>query len=375
MYIAAALSTVAIALAAGAATAQELLVRIGHVAPLTGGMADYGRDSENGVRLAVEELNARGVVIGGRRARFALLSEDDASEPRQGTLAAQKLCDTKVAGIVGHLNSGTTIPAAKIYSECGIPHITVSATNPQLTRLGYSTTFRTTPDDNTLGAGVAMYAAEQLKLKSVAVIDDRTAYGHGVAEVFKKTAHERGLKIVAVHHTSDKATDFTTILTAIRAKKPDAVFFGGLHGQAGPMLRQMAQLGMNGVWFLGGDGFCSPDLAQLAGQPRNVERVICTEGGTPLEKRPAGVAWRARYDARFPQQFQQPSPYTYDATLVLVDAMQRAASADPKVYARRLFETNYDGLMMRIAFAADGELKQPPMTMYGYRDGRKVALD
>ena len=298
---AAVLAVVAAALCvAQAGAAQELVVRIGHVAPITGGMADYGRDSENGVRLAIEELNSRGMSIGGRKARFELLSEDDASEPKQGTLAAQKLCDTKVSGAVGHLNSGTTIPAAKIYNECGIPHITVSATNPQLTRLGYKTTFRTTPNDDALGAGVAVYAAEQLELKTVAVIDDRTAYGQGVAAVFKNTARERGLKIVAEHYTSDKTTDFATILTAIRAKKPDAVFFGGLHGQAGPMLRQMAQLGMGGPWFLGGDGFCSPDLAQLAGDARHVERTICTEGGTPLDKRPAGAAWRARYEARFP---------------------------------------------------------------------------
>lgn len=184
----------ALVTAAGLASAQDLVVRIGHVAPLSGPQAHYGKDNENGVRMAIEDLNAQGVTIAGRKVRFELVAEDDAADPKQGTAAAQKLCDAKVAGVVGHLNSGTTIPASKVYNDCGIPHITGAATNPNLTRPGYKTTYRIIANDNALGAGLAFYAADALKLKRVAVIDDRTAYGQGVAEVFKRTAQQRACR-------------------------------------------------------------------------------------------------------------------------------------------------------------------------------------
>ena len=211
----------------------------------------------------------------------------------------------------------------------------------------------------------------------MALIDDRTAYGQGVAAEFRKAAQARGMRVVAEHYTDDKATDFNAILTAIKAKAPDAVFYGGVYPQAGPMLRQMEQLGMANVRFLGGDGICYPKLGELAGGAKTVDNVFCAEGGTPIERTPAapGTAWRARYDARFPGQFQIPAPYSYDAAMLLVDAMTRAGSADPRVYAAHLFSADYQGLMRRIGFEADGEMKSPPMTIYGFRGGKKTALD
>ncbi len=359
----------------GSAAAQDLLVRVGHAGPLSGGFAAYGKDAENGVRMAIEELNAKGMSIGGKRTRFELLAEDDASEPKQGALVAQKLCDAKVNGVVGHLNSGTTIPASGIYHACGVPHITIAATNPKLTQAGYKTTFRMTPNDNMLGAGIARHAAQVLGVKTVAVIDDRTAYGQGVAEVFKKTAVTMGLTIVDEQYTNDKALDFSAQLTAIKSKRPDAIFFGGLYPQAGPMLRQMEQIGLTAVKFLGGDGICNPDLGKLSGGARTADNVFCTQGGWSLQKMAGGAAWKVRYDARFPAQYQTPSPYTYDATMVLVDAMVRAGSIDPRVYAAELFRTDYQGVTARIRFELDGEMKDPPMTLYVYRDGKKTTLD
>ena len=235
----------AIAAVAGIASAQDMVVKIGHVAPMSGAQAHYGKDNENGVRMAIEDLNAQGVTIGGKKVKFEIQAEDDAADPKQGTAAAQKLCDTKVAGVVGHLNSGTTIPASKVYNDCGIPHVTGAATNPNLTKPGYKTTYRIIANDNALGAGLALYAADTLKLKKVAVIDDRTAYGQGVAEVFKKTAESKGMQVVDAQFTTDKATDFMAILTSIKSKAPDAIFFGGMDAQAGPMLRQMDQLGLS----------------------------------------------------------------------------------------------------------------------------------
>lgn len=365
-----------IAAACGLAAAQDVqVVKIGHVAPVSGAQAHYGKDNENGVRMAIEDLNTQNVTIGGKKVRFEIQAEDDAADPKQGTAAAQKLCDAKVAGVVGHLNSGTTIPASKVYHDCGIPHITGAATNPNLTKPGYDTTYRIIANDNALGAGLALYAADTLKLKKVAIIDDRTAYGQGVADVFKKTAQSKGMQVVDEQFTTDKATDFMAILTAIKAKSPDAIFYGGMDPQAGPMLRQMEQLGLTNVKYFGGDGICTSEIAKLSAGAKTLGNVVCAEGGASLAKMPGGEAWKKRYDAKYPGQFQVYSPYTYDATFVLVDAMKRANSIDPKKYIPELKKTNFKGVTANIAFEPNGELKNPAMTLYVYKDGKKTPLN
>ena len=323
-------------------------MKIGHVGPVSGAQAHYGKDNENGVRMAIEEINAAGTTIGGKKIKFEIQAEDDAADPKQGTAAAQKLCDAKVAGVVGHLNSGTTIPASKVYNDCGIPHVTGAATNPNLTKPGYKTTYRIIANDNALGAGLAFYAADALKLKKVAIIDDRTAYGQGVAEVFKRTATSKGMTVVDEQFTTDKATDFMAILTAIKAKAPDAIFYGGMDPQAGPMLRQMEQLGMANVKYFGGDGICTSEIAKLAAGAKTLGNVVCAEGGASLAKMPGGNAWKAKYDKKYPNQFQVYSPYTYDATFLLVDAMKRANSTDPKVYTPELIKSNFKGVTTTI---------------------------
>jgi branched-chain amino acid transport system substrate-binding protein len=361
--------------AAPAPAGDTLVVKIGHVAPTSGAQAHYGKDNENGVRMAIEDLNKQGVVIGGKKAVFEIVAEDDAADPKQGTAAAQKLCDSKVAGVVGHLNSGTTIPASKVYNDCGIPHVTGAATNPDLTKPGYKTTYRIIANDLALGAGLAFYAADTLKLKKVAIIDDRSAYGQGVADIFKKTAKEKGMTVVDEQFTTDKATDFMAILTAIKAKNPDAVFYGGMDPQAGPMLRQMEQLGMSKVKYFGGDGICTSEIAKLAGGAKTLNNVICAEGGASLAKMPGGLEWKKRYDEKYPNQFQVYSPYTYDATFVLVDAMKRANSIDPKVYTPELLKTSFKGVTTTIEFLPNGELKNPAITLYHYKDGKKTPLE
>jgi branched-chain amino acid transport system substrate-binding protein len=369
------IAAAAVVMVAGNAAAQDMVVKIGHVGPVSGAQAHYGKDNENGARMAIEDLNAKGVTIGGKKAKFELLAEDDGADPKQGTAVAQKLCDMKVNGVVGHLNSGTTIPASKIYNDCGIPHVTPSATNPKLTQNGYKTTFRLLANDNALGAGLALHAANNLKLKKVAIIDDRTAYGQGVAEIFKKTAQSKGIQIVDEQYTTDKATDFMAILTSIKSKQPDGIFFGGMDTQGGPMVRQMEQLGMSNVKYFGGDGICTDKIIDLSGGAKTLGNVICAEGGASLGKMPGGTAWKARYDAKYPKQFQVYSPYVYDATMVLVDAMVKAGSTDPKVYGPQLFKTDYQGVTAKIGFEADGELKNPAISLYNYKDGKKVPIN
>jgi branched-chain amino acid transport system substrate-binding protein len=365
----------ALATIAGAVSAQDMVVKIGHVGPISGSQASYGKDNENGARMAIEDLNAKGVTIGGKKVKLELVAEDDGADPKQGAAVAQKLCDAKVAGVVGHLNSGTTIPASKIYNECGIAMITPSATNPALTKPGYKTTFRMLANDNALGAGLAFYAADALKLKRIAVIDDRTAYGQGVAEVFKRTALAKGITIVDDQFTTDKAVDFMSILTAIKAKNPDGVFYGGMDPQAGPMLRQMEQLGMSNVKYFGGDGLCTQDLIKQSGGAKTLENVVCAEGGASLEKMPGGAAWKKRYDAKYPGQFQVYSPYTYDAVHVFVEAMVAAGSTDPKVYLPKLAAVSYKGVTTTVQFETNGELKNPAITLYVYKGDKKIALN
>src|SRR6195256_2216269 len=317
---------------AGASTAQDTVVKIGHVGPTSGGIAHLGKDNENGARMAIDELNAKGVTIGGKKAKLELLAEDDAGDPKQGTAVAQKLVDSKVNGVIGHLNSGTTIPASKIYSDAGIPQISPSATNPKYTRQGFKTAFRVVADDVHLGGTLGRYAVKELKGKSIAVIDDRTAYGQGVAEEFTKAVKASGGSIAETQFTTDKATDFTAILTGIKAAKPDVIFFGGMDAVAGPMIRQMKQLGITSK-FMGGDGICSSELPKLAGGAMADGQVVCAEaGGVEGEQKIGMDKFRDDYKKKFGIDVQVYAPYVYDATNVMVAAMVKAGSSDPKVY-------------------------------------------
>ena len=185
------IAAASVALLAGAASAQDMVVKIGHVGPVSGAQAHYGKDNENGARMAIDDLNAKGVTIGGKKVKLELVAEDDAADPKQGTAAAQKLCDAKVAGVVGHLNSGTTIPASAIYNQCGIPHITPSATNPKLTTQGFKTTFRLLANDNALGAGLALHAGGIVRSPLlVTIMFSATALGI-VISVLKDAAQAR----------------------------------------------------------------------------------------------------------------------------------------------------------------------------------------
>jgi len=361
----------ALTVLAGASFAQEV-VKIGHVAPTSGAIAHLGKDNENGARMAIDELNAKGVKIGGKAVKLELLAEDDAADPKQGTAAAQKLVDSKVSGVIGHLNSGTSIPASKIYSDAGIPQISPSATNPKFTRNGYKTTFRVVADDVHLGGTLGRYAVNNVKGKSIAVIDDRTAYGQGVAEEFEKAVKAAGGKLVGHEFTTDKASDFMSILTTIKAKKPDVVFFGGMDAVAGPMIRQMKSLGINAK-FMGGDGICSAELAKLAGDAMADGQVICAEaGGVEGQQKKGMEDFTARYKTRFNADVQVYAPYVYDAVNVMVDAMVRAKSSEPAKYLPELAKTSgYKGVTGTITFDNKGDIKNGALTLYTYKAGKR----
>ncbi len=362
-------------LIAGAASAQDMVVKIGHVGPTSGGIAHLGKDNEMGARMAIDELNAKGVSIGGKKVKFELLAEDDDGDPTQGTAVAQKLVDSKVMGVIGHLNSGTSIPASKIYSDAGIPQISPSATNPKFTRNGYKTAFRVVADDVHLGGTLGRYAVKELKGKSIAVIDDRTAYGQGVAEEFAKAVKASGGAIAEQQFTTDKATDFTAILTAIKAKKPDVVFYGGMDAVAGPMIRQMKQLGITAK-FMGGDGICSGELPKLAAGAMADGQVVCAEAGGVEGEQKAGMdKFRADFKKKFNADVQIYAPYVYDATMVMVDAMVKAGSAEPAKYLPVLAKTSgYKGVTGTIAFDEKGDVKNGALTLFTYKGEKREQI-
>ncbi len=363
----------AFAATAGVASAQTV-VKIGHVGPLTGGIAHLGKDNEFGGRLAIEELNAKGLTIGGKPVKFELIGEDDAADPKQGTAAAQKLVDSGVAGVVGHLNSGTSIPAARIYSNAGVPQISPSSTAPSYTKQGFKTTFRVVANDGQLGGTLGRYAVNELKAKSIAVIDDRTAYGQGVADEFEKAVKAAGGKIVGREFTNDKATDFSAILTKLKGAKPDVVFYGGMDAVAGPMMRQMKQLGIDAK-FMGGDGICTGEMAKLAGDAIGEGKVICAEaGGVTPDKAGAIEDFKKRFKAKFGIDVQLYAPYVYDAVNTMVAAMQKADSTDPKKYLPELAKINYDGITGKIAFDQFGDMKDAALTLYTYKGGQKTQM-
>jgi branched-chain amino acid transport system substrate-binding protein len=365
------LTAAALAMAFGAVSAQTV-VKIGHVGPTSGAIAHLGKDNENGARLAIKDLNAKKLKIGGKEVKFELMAEDDAADPKQGTAAATKLVDAKVNGVIGHLNSGTSIPASKIYSDAGIAQISPSATNPKFTRQGYKTTFRVVADDVHLGGTLGRYAVKELKGKSIAVIDDRTAYGQGVADEFEKAVKASGGKIADRQFTNDKATDFNAILTAIKAKSPDVVFFGGMDAVAGPMMRQMKALGINAK-FMGGDGICTAELAKLAGDAMADGQVVCAEaGGVEGAQKKGMEEFYARFEKEFGTKVQVYAPYVYDATMVMAEAMVKAGSADPKKYLPVLAKTSgYKGVTGTISFDNKGDVKNGALTLFTYKGGKR----
>jgi len=351
---------------AAPAAKPEMVVKLGHVAPMTGPQAHLGKDNENGAKLAVEELNAQGLEIGGAKIKFELMAEDDQADPKQGSIVAQKLVDAKVNGVIGHLNSGTTIPASKLYADAGIPQISGSATNPKYTQQGFATAFRVMANDVQQGKALGEFAAKQ-GAKTVAVVDDRTAYGQGLAEEFKKSALAAGLKVVADEYTTDKATDFKAILTKIKSKKPDLVFFGGMDAQGGPMAKQMKELGVKAK-FLGGDGVCTPEFMKLGGEA--TEGQFCSLPGMPLEKLAKGPEFKDKFTKKFGVEIQLYAPYLYDAVMVMADSMKRANSVEPAKYLPEIGKTKYDGVTAPIEFDQFGDLKGGAISIYQYKGGK-----
>jgi branched-chain amino acid transport system substrate-binding protein len=356
---------------AQAPSAEMTTVRIGIVAPLTGPQSHIGKDMENAVRLAAEDANAAKIVLAGKQLKFEVMAEDDQADPKMAPVVAQKLADAKVNAVVGHFNSGTTIPASKIYSDAGIPQISPSATNPKYTDQGFKTAFRVVANDNQQGKVVGEYIARELKSKALAIIDDRTAYGQGVADVVERSAKAAGAAVVAREYTTDKSTDFNAILTKIKSRKADVIFFGGIDTQAGPMLKQMKGLGIT-AQYVGADGIQSTELFKLGGDA--VEGTLASFPGLPLDRMPQGRSFGGKYKAKWNQDVVLYAPQGYDAFNVFVDAMRKAGSTEPAKFLPELARIEYNGITGPIKFDEKGDIKDGPITLFKAVGGKWEAV-
>ena len=343
-------------------------VTIAHAGPLTGSIAHLGKDDENGVHLAIDQANEKKLTIGGKPVKFVMESEDDQADPQTGTTVAQKLVDAKVAAVIGHLNSGVAIPASEIYAKAGIPMISGSATNPTLTERGLKTVFRTVGRDDQQGPAIASYIAHELKAKKVAIVDDKTAYGEGLANEVEKTLKGDKVRIVGRERTTDKETDFKAILTKIKSERPDVIFHGGMDATGGPMLKQARELGIKAV-FAFGDGACTDEMGKLAGKA--AEGMVCSQAGLPREaaNKDFVEAFTKKYG-----EIKQYAPYFYDATNAVIEAMKKADSTDPAKFAPELFNVSFDGATGHVEFDAKGDRKDAEMTIFRMKDGKVAPI-
>jgi branched-chain amino acid transport system substrate-binding protein len=347
-------------------------IKIGVSGPLSGPNAFAGKDDENGARLAIEELNSkRAVMVAGQALRFELVSEDDQGDPKAGVAVAQKMIDARVPFVLGPYNSGVAIPASRLYSQAGVVMSTVG-TNPKITQAGYPNVFRIVASDSQAGASIAAYAAHVLKLRRVGVVDDRTAFGQGIADEFVRQAKASGIEIAGREFTSDKASDFSAILTALKAKHIDAIFFGGYAPQGAPLARQMKQLGLN-ARLLGGDTLCSPEMATLGGDAVG-ENVLCAQGGAMLERQARGAAFQARYQQRFGRKPDVYAAAFYDQAMFIAQAIRSVNSTDPSVVAAALHNMNYQGVAGVYSYDKVGNLNKSAVTIFTFKNGTPVPL-
>ncbi|WP_432422273.1 branched-chain amino acid ABC transporter substrate-binding protein [Robbsia betulipollinis] len=367
----------------GTGTAAVRTVRIGHAGPLSGAEAHLGQDSENAARLAVEEINARGLSIDGQAITLELDAQDDGGDPRKGVTVARKLVADQVVGVIGDLASAVSIPASQVYGAAGVTQLSSSSTDPAFTGQGYKTSYRMVANDTQQGTALAALAIESLHAKTLAVVDDGTPYGKHLAAAFLQAvrAHAGGANLRDVARESEnpgmrgaepRGADLKAILKRLKARAPNVVLFAGMDVAGGAFVRQMAASGLHAT-VLGGDGLCSEKGAALAGAA--VDNLICAQVGPALSSMDQGAAFAQRYAARFHIPVQAYAPFAYDAVYVLVDAMKRANAVDPAKILAAMPSTDYTGLTGPIAFTARGELKQAAVTLYQFKDQKRAVRD
>lgn len=349
------------------AAGGDIKVVIGIAGPLTGSFANWGKDAANGAQLAVNDANAQNITWNGKKVSFVLMSEDDQADPKTATQVADRFVDKKVAAVIGHLTTGATMPASKTYHDNNIPEVAFSVTGPQYTQQGYKNAFRVIANDHQQGQALADYAVKKLGVKNFAVVTDKTAYGDGLSGDFAKAAAADGAKNLGTQYTTNSATEFGAIVTAMKAVKPELIFFGGMDAQGAPLVREIRRQGLTAK-FMGADGIQTGEFAKLAKE--DAIGVLASSAGASRDAMPGYQKFEEAYKKAYNQDVVAYAPNAYDATMVVIEAMKKAQSSDPAKYLPELAKISYDGVTGHIEFTDTGDIKNGVVTLYEYKDGK-----
>ncbi len=341
---------------------KEDVIKIGVVGPMTGDQAKMGTDFKNGVALAVEGWNARGGVL---NKKIVALIEDDQHDPKQAVSVANKLVNAGVAGVIGHFNSSCSIPASDVYNRAGIPMISPGSTNPQLTEKGHNGVFRVCGRDDQQGKVGAEFVINKLKLKKIAVIHDKTTYGQGLADEFKKFVG-KDVEVVYYGGVIQGDKDFKTVLISIKEKKPELIYFGGIYPEAGLLVKQAKELGLN-VPLMSGDGTIDPKFIEIAG-PKAAEGTYLTFS-PDAKKIPTAKKFVEDYEKKF-GELGPYSIYAYDAANIMLSAIKEANSTESRAITEKLHSVEFDGALGKIKLDAKGDVTVAPYIIWITKNGK-----
>ncbi len=380
------LSILMLAVAAGCKP-REKTIKVALAVPLTADIAAMGQGMKRGAELAVADANASGRF----KTKIELAAFDDRADPKEAVnVANQIVSDSKIVAVIGHLNSGCSIPAAQVYAKAGLLMITPAATNPKLTQQQMEPSwkwvknvFRVNTTDDVQGQASANYMLSQLKRKSAAIIHDKTPYGQGLAEEFKKEFEAKGGKVTSFDGISVGDKDFKALLTRIKSEKPQAIYFGGIYNEGGLILKQATEIGMK-IAFMSGDAMQSPEFMKIAGSAS--EGAYVTNVGVPPERIPSAKAFLEKYKSDYPNtDFQPYDHYTYEATMIALDALEKAglsaaseAGAAPinkAAMIEYLRTLKYNGVLGLTEFDEKGDTKNKAVTVYIVKGNQFVPVN
>ncbi|HWP14569.1 MAG TPA: branched-chain amino acid ABC transporter substrate-binding protein [Xanthobacteraceae bacterium] len=356
------LTTLGLALAAAIAFAgtAQAQIKMGVAGPITGPNAAFGAQLKNGTEQAVEDINAAGGIMG---QKIVVSTGDDVSDPKQGVSVANKFAGDGIKFVVGHFNSGVTMPASEAYAENGILMISPSATNPKITERNLWNTFRTCGRDDQQGAVASAWILKNMKGKKIAIVHDKTTYGQGLADETKKGLNKGGMKEVLYEGINLGEKDYSALVSKIKASAADLVYWGGLHTEGGLIVRQMRDQGVKAV-LMGGDGITSDEFVSVGGP--GVEGTLMTFAPDP-RKRPEAKAIVEKFRAK---KFE-PEAYTlysYAAVEVMKQAAEAAKSLDPKKMAEKIHSgMKFKTVIGELGFDKKGDITRPDYVMYVWK--------
>ncbi len=348
----------------GCVKKKEDIIKIGIAGPMTGDQAKMGMDFRNGVTLAAEEWNNKGGVLG---KKIELLIGDDQRDPKQAVSVANKFATQGITGVIGHFNSSCSIPASDVYNRAGIPMISPGSTNPQLTEKGYHGIFRVCGRDDQQGKAAADFVISQLKLKKITVIHDKTTYGQGLADEFKKFLGDKA-EVVYYGGIVQGDKDFKTVLTSIKQKKPELIYFGGIYPEGGLLVKQAREIGLM-IPFMSGDGVIDPKFIEIAGAEA-VEGTYLTFSPDP-NNIPSAKAFIEKYKVRF-GELGPYSIYAYDAINIMLKAIEAAGTTDGKAVMDKLHSMEFSGALGNLRFDEKGDITVVPYVVWITKGGKFV---